>query len=95
MAIKLGAAKEGGVFAAFELEGCAWEFLNGAKTFNGSVTAIPDGATPNFFHAEITAHKSLSFGSFPVGIEANTTLSGRASSAEAYTPLSFTTVETP
>jgi len=98
MSLKLAPVIPKEPFATFVLEGCLLASLNGARTFNGSVNAIPDGATTNLSHAEITASKTLTLGtgSVLVGFEGPITASARVKgSGGAYTPLSFTTVETP
>lgn len=86
------------VFAKFWIGKCAKE-----NTFEhqyvlvGSVNGVPDGATLKFTHAQVTEQKSLKIGAAVVGINGSLTLSGKdvIDPPGSFTPLSFTTVETP
>lgn len=94
------APKEGEVWAEFKLEGCVQTGQNGTYKLVGSVSGAAQGATVAFTHAGTTAPKTLRVNGAtgPIaGIEGSITLNGRDPVLEetAFTPLSFTTVETP
>ncbi|HSS33974.1 MAG TPA: hypothetical protein VLL27_11910 [Solirubrobacterales bacterium] len=84
--------KEGTVFAEFELTECSV----GPTTVKvvGSVLGVPDGATVNTSHLDVTTEKSLRLGSAlgPIaGLAVTWTISGRTAAGSSYAPLSPTT----
>jgi hypothetical protein len=86
---------EGTKFLEFTTEGCPVEALNTKGTVTGSVKGKLDGATLNLSKGETGAAKTLNLpGPMAVGLGASITLSGKAGEDKAFTPLSFTTVET-
>ena len=93
----------GGAVAKFTLEGCSIA-LNGAYQLNGTAAGTLDGATLSFTYAGTTGEAGKGpltltgpLGTTTAGIEETVTLSGKdpALGDETYTPLGFTTVETP
>lgn len=76
----------------FSLEGCLG---NTTWTITGNFKGVPDGATTSFNHLESTERHALDFSGVNAGFEGSLTIRGRANSSQAFTPLSFTTVETP
>ncbi|HEX6666677.1 MAG TPA: hypothetical protein VF081_08795 [Solirubrobacterales bacterium] len=90
------APKEGAKFFEFTTESCSNPALNTKGTVTGSTNGTLDGATLTFTEAETTAQKSLKVGfmGMIVGFGGSITLSGRSVGGGAYTPLSYTTVQT-
>lgn len=86
---------EGLVLTKFEIEGCESELFNGLYELKGSVAGTPEGSTVNFEESATTLQKTLTLRGLTAGIDGKLTLSGRANPSQAYTPLSFTTKETP
>ena len=81
----------GTVFAEFELTGASCS-VNGLKvTVTGNVTGTPNGAFVEFTHAATTTQNTLKANGSKAGIEGKLTLTARANSTEAFTPLSVTT----
>jgi hypothetical protein len=94
------APKEGETLAEFNVEGCTQTGLNGLYKLTGSVKGTPEGATLTFTHTGTTSPKTLRLNGptgIVTGIEGSITLNGRDPALEetSFTPLSFTTVETP
>lgn len=95
------APTEGTTIAEFTIEGCTLESVNRTYKVSGSITCPLEGATVHCSHAEVTASGTLKLGSeaslVKAGIEVNTTAKARDAAAgdTKYTPLAFTTVETP
>jgi hypothetical protein len=88
---------EGETFAEFDVEGCTVVALNGNYKVTGSATCVPDGATLNCSHAQITEKNTLKLRGNKAGFEASFTLEGRDPVSDPvgqFTPLSVTTVET-
>jgi hypothetical protein len=96
----VGATGEKAPLATFFIEGCfpAVPAIEGTWEIIGSLTCKSNGATINCSHAEITTANTLKGkkGGFEgkAGFEGSFTVSGRANSGEAFTPLSMTTVGT-
>lgn len=96
--IKIEPAKlSGGLFATFIIEGCTVAALNGTYKLQGSVKGTPDGATTNFTLAATTEQGTLTLRGQKTGIDGSLTIKGKDPflGDPSYTPLSFTTVETP
>lgn len=85
--------KEGTVLASFEVSGCSVSALNGLYKLEGSFVGTPNGATVEFSETGITTQGTLKLRGQKAGFEGKTTLSARANSTQAYTPISFTTTE--
>jgi hypothetical protein len=89
--------KEGAVFATFIVE-CTTKVpaIEGTWTIEGKVTGVPNGATINFKHAEVTEKETLFAKGIKAGIEGTLTFKGRDPkiSGDTTKPLSVTTVET-
>jgi len=88
---------EGTILTEYTIKGCPE--LEGTWKMYGTVKCPADGATITCSHNTMTSEKTLREGS-PIGsvsgIEGSMTLSARVlESAEEFTPLSTTTVETP
>jgi hypothetical protein len=86
-------------FATFFIE-CTTkvgEALEGTWTITGSAKCPPTGATIVCSHTEITTQNTLKGKGSKAGLEGPLTISGRDPTLKetTYTPLSFTTVETP
>ena len=81
-------------FIQFSLSSCPLAVLNGTYGVSGSVLGVPDGATVNFTEAETLKQETLKSGGQNAGLEGSLTLSTRANSTQAYTPLSTTTITT-
>jgi hypothetical protein len=96
MALKLSPA-EGEKFASFEFEGCEVKSLNGPKSFLGSTIFTLQGTTVVSSMEEQTVQGTLTFEGLKVGSDSASVISGKdpALGETTYTPLSFTTVETP
>jgi hypothetical protein len=96
MALKLSPA-EGTKYASFEFEGCEVKGLNGPKSFLGSTLFTPQGTTVVSSMEEQKAQETLTFEGLRVGSESASVISGKdpALGETTYTPLSYTTVETP
>lgn len=84
------------IFASFFVE-CTTKVpaLEGTWDVIGSITCKTDGATILCDHNEITTQNKLKAKGNKAGLSGALTISGRANSGEATTPLSTTTVETP
>lgn len=83
--------KEGTTLAEFNVEGATCpEAVKGSYKATGSYVATVDGATLVFDN--VTEQGTLKLRNVKAGVEGKLTLSGRANSGEAYTPLSMTTV---
>jgi hypothetical protein len=86
---------KGLTLASFEVEGCSTTALNGAYALTGTFTVIPNGATVSFTHPAATMESTLFLREQIAGIEGSLTFSARKGGAGTFTPLAFTTVETP
>jgi hypothetical protein len=89
--------KEGNVFATFIVE-CTTKVpaIEGTWKIEGKVTGVPNGATINFTHGEVTEKETLIGKGAKAGIEGTLTIKGRDPkiSGDGTKPLSVTTVET-
>jgi len=88
----------GEAFAKFWIKECSLTEpqLEHQYTLTGSLSGSPDGATLNFTHAKTTEQKSLKINTVVFGVAGSLTLSGKSpGEGGSFTPLSFTTVETP
>ncbi|HEX6666679.1 MAG TPA: hypothetical protein VF081_08805 [Solirubrobacterales bacterium] len=88
-------AADHGVFANFWLT-CTTkvEACEGTITVTGSVKGQPSGTTSTLTHATTTAENTLKAKGTKAGFEGNLTISARANSGQAFTPLAETTVTT-
>jgi hypothetical protein len=80
----------GSAFANWNVSGCSVAGMNGAYETTGSVKGATEGATVNFTHTGSTGQGTLKIGGQNAGIEGTITLSGRANSAQPFTPLGLT-----
>ncbi|HEX5608646.1 MAG TPA: hypothetical protein VFX45_00980 [Solirubrobacterales bacterium] len=86
---------EGTKFLTFTTEGCSIGSLNTEFGVDGSLNGTLDGATLNTTEAETTTEATLTVGTMVVGIGTSITLSARTfGGGGAYTPLSYTTIQT-
>jgi len=86
---------EGTKFLEFTVEGCSISALNTKGTVVGSIKGTLDGATLDFSMTGTTEQATLiAQGSMAVGLGASIALVSKSVEDKAFTPLSFTTVET-
>ena len=85
--------KTGTLFAKFYITNCSVPALNGTYEVTGKVTGVPDGATVNFKHEEVTKQGNLKTRGAASGLEGTLTLKGKdeAKGDLTYSPLSVTT----
>lgn len=86
-------ANEGTILATFTIEGCSTSEFNRSYNLTGSVKATASGTTIGFTEAGTTEQGTFQLAGQKAGLDGQLTLSGRANSGEAYTPVAFTTEE--
>lgn len=82
----------GETFASIVIEKCTVAALNNTFPITGSIKCPNSGATISCTESAVTAQGTLKFGGNKAGVGVSTTATARANSAEAFTPVSATTI---
>ncbi len=81
----------GELVSEVRVKGCSVVALNNLYALNGNFKGTFSGATVKFTHSGTTESNTLTLSGQKTGIDGQLTLSARANSSEAYTPLAATT----